>query len=348
MPQIVIIQYKTMHFLAPGHADCYTLGDMSKPQSLRRFSLPFVAAMMLVGAVTAPALAAGDPLIEGGRLCTQQFPIQEQKYNIPTHLLAAISTTESGRWHKELGMAIPWPWTVNVEGKGYYFRSKAEAISQTTNFIAQGKRSIDVGCMQVNLKHHHKAFRNLEEAFDPEMNVAYAAKFLRTNYADLGDWIKATAAYHSRTQVHGQRYLVQIERAWNRIVAKVAAARANQSGKPARVPTEAEIATKSKAPPVERTSVHRIQGTEKMRVIKVTDAPAQKKPEILVIRGATTNPDPAPKPAAPVVTRPAPAPEASTPIVEQSGDSVRRVILDNPAPNPQPVTPETPNKFVFN
>lgn len=321
---------------------------MEKSHSPRRFSLHVMVAALLGFAVASPVQAAGDPLIEGGRLCTQQFPIQEQKYNIPTHLLAAISTTESGRWHKELGMAIPWPWTVNVEGKGYYFKSKAEAIAQTTNFIQQGKRSIDVGCMQVNLKHHSKAFANLEEAFDPEKNVAYAAKFLRTNYADLGDWIKATAAYHSRTQVHGQRYLVQIERAWNRIVAKVAAARANQSGKPVRVPTEQEIASKAKAPPVERTSVQRIPGTEKMRVIKVTDAPAQKKPEILVIRGATTSPAPVVKPAETIVVQPRPAPEAASPIVPQSGDSVRRVTLDNPAPNPQPVTPDTPNKFVFN
>ena len=57
--------------------------------------------------------------------------------------------------------------------------------------------------MQVNLKHHPKAFANLNEAFDPATNVSYAAGFLRTNYASLGNWIKATAAYHSRTPSYG-------------------------------------------------------------------------------------------------------------------------------------------------
>ncbi len=308
------------------------------------FALGFL--VLLVGAgVPVSAHAAGDALIEGGRLCTQQFPLQEQKYNIPTHLLAAISTTESGRWHKQLGMAVPWPWTINAEGKGYHFASKAEAIAQTQNLLAQGMRSIDVGCMQVNLKHHSKAFRNLEEAFDPETNVAYAAKFLRNNYADLGDWIKATAAYHSRTQVYGQRYLTQIERSWNRIVAKVAAARASQAsgGRSSAATTPTQPTTRTAAP---RSTVRSVSPRSE-RVIKVTDAPRQRNPEILVIRGATS------APATPLVAEekplPAsvPAPAEATPIATPSGDYVRRVTLDNSPPAPQPVTQNTPNKFVF-
>jgi soluble lytic murein transglycosylase-like protein len=193
-----------------------------------------LALALVVGAPTAswaaPSAVSGEKLIEGARLCTQRFPLEEQRNSIPTHLLAAIATTESGRWHEGLGMNVPWPWTINVEGKGYFFSSKAEAIAQTQHLINQGHRSIDVGCMQVNLKHHAKAFATLDQAFDPEMNVAYAAKFLHDNYADLGDWIKATAAYHSRTAYYGNRYLAEIERSWNRIVAKVAAARASQTG----------------------------------------------------------------------------------------------------------------------
>jgi hypothetical protein len=174
--------------------------------------------------------SASDALIDGARLCAQHFPVQEREKNIPVHLLAAIASAESGRWHKGLGMPLPWPWTINVEGKGYYFGSKAEAIARTQQFMRQGKRSIDVGCMQVNLKHHAGAFATLDAAFDPQTNVSYAATFLRNNYDDLGDWIRASAAYHSRTPSLGRKYLARIEQTWNRIVSKVQAAQARQPG----------------------------------------------------------------------------------------------------------------------
>ena len=43
----------------------------------------------------------------------------------------------------------------------------------------RGVRNIDVGCMQVNLRYHPKAFKSLGQAFDPRANAAYAAGFLR-------------------------------------------------------------------------------------------------------------------------------------------------------------------------
>ena len=43
------------------------------------------------------------------------------------------------------------------------------------SYRAQGARSIDVGCMQVNLLHHADAFASLEQAFDPVANARYAA-----------------------------------------------------------------------------------------------------------------------------------------------------------------------------
>ena len=293
---------------------------------------------MLALAVALPgaAQAERDLLVEGGKLCTQQFPVQERKNNIPTHLLAAISTTESGRWHDGLGMAVPWPWTINVEGKGYYFKNKAEAIAQTQALLAQGHQSIDVGCMQVNLKHHSHAFANLEEAFEPSTNVAYAAKFLHDNYAELGDWIKATAAYHSRTQVYGQQYLAQIERSWNKIVAKVTAARANPAARTA--VAEADTSADVPAAPARKLPSQPIASTHHVNIVSVSDAHPQAS-DVVVIHGAT---------AAPVASTPAVAVVASATAdeaVRPGGDSVRRVSLDNAASAPQPSAART--SFVF-
>lgn len=309
---------------------------------------------MLAAASVATAWPAGasapDPLIEGARLCTQQFPLEEKKNNIPTHLLAAIATTESGRWHEGLGMNVPWPWTINVEGKGYYFENKAQAIAQTRNFLAQGRQSIDVGCMQVNLKHHPKAFADLNQAFDPVTNVAYSAKFLSENYATLGDWIKATAAYHSRTPVHGNRYLGEIERSWNRIVAKVTAARAGKSDETKLASTAPVSATKNETQPRVVSVARPMQEARKVRVIQVRDE-LRRDSEVMVVRAEA----PATQAPAPTVTvadstqapaTPAVAPAAPAEILPTS-NSIRRVSLDKPTPTAVPVPQSNGPQFIF-
>jgi hypothetical protein len=253
-------------------------------------SLCLMRRILLITAMffAAPAAyAAGDTLIDGAKQCTQYFPTQERARTIPVHLLAAISTTETGRYHEGLGMAIPWPWTINVEGKGYYYGSKAEAISATQKFLQQGKRSIDVGCMQVNLKHHAKAFRNLNEAFDPASNVGYAAKFLRDNYDEMGNWIKAAAAYHSRTASRGNAYLGRVEKNWTNIVNKVRAAKGEQQVASA-APAMKQQATMSGI--ITQRSHNGIASTRGVRLIQVNDAVEAKRNDVLVIRTAQAAP----------------------------------------------------------
>ena len=337
---------------------------------MRRFSQPFrrymglfalggaMALAVLPVSARATAIAPNDPLIAGGKLCTQQFPVQEQQQHIPTHLLAAISTTESGRWHKELGMAVPWPWTINVNGKGYYFNTKAEAIARTQSLLAAGQRSIDVGCMQVNLKHHAGAFANLNEAFEPATNVAYAAKFLRDNYAELGDWIKATAAYHSRTEARGREYLVQIERSWNHIVTKVAAARANQgamvsSGASSSTTEMADARPVKRDPAPElddvRPASHPIKNTHRQQVIKVDSESktARNGSPVVIVGGTQTAASSTASGPTQEVASAAAAPVVdATPAQAPAGDSVRRVTLDNPASTAQP-TPHAQARSVF-
>lgn len=183
-----------------------------------RIPLLFVAFLCVSSAASA---ALRDKYIDNAQLCTRQFPALESKYGIPKNLLAAIASTESGRWHDSLQLALPWPWTINVEGKGYYYDSKSEALREIRKFQRAGKESIDVGCMQVNLKHHPNAFSSLEAALDPVTNTAYAAKFLRSNYDESLSWLTAAAAYHSRTPTHGRKYLALIERNWTRITDRV-------------------------------------------------------------------------------------------------------------------------------
>ena len=188
-------------------------------------------AVWMAFSVSAPAQAANEQenaLIEGAKLCTRYLPRHERQYGIPEHLLAAIASSESGRFHRGLGLNLPWPWTINVNGRGYFFDTKEEAVSAVNKFRAAGYNSVDVGCMQVNLRHHPTAFASVEQAFDPAYNVGYAASFLKRNFLEDGSWRKATASYHSKTDSYGSPYAQRVFGAWSRIVSKVADARAGR------------------------------------------------------------------------------------------------------------------------
>lgn len=142
----------------------------------------------------------------------------EEKYQIKEHLLTTISSVETGRWNEEMQQSLAWPWTVNSQGKGTFYRTKSEAISAVKKLQAQGVKSIDVGCMQINLSYHPDAFKNLDEAFDPYKNAEYAAKFLTNLYENRGnDWIKAAMAYHSSVPRKALRYKNKLVSAYEKV-----------------------------------------------------------------------------------------------------------------------------------
>ncbi len=137
---------------------------------------------------------------------------QETVQGIPANLLRAVSNVESGRWVG--GMVTPWPWTINVEGRGYIFKTKAEAIQAVEKFQRKGAKSIDVGIMQINLLHHPEAFGNLHEAFDPQLNIAYGAKFLKQLFLQHKAWNKAVGHYHSATLKYHNAYRQRVMSQW--------------------------------------------------------------------------------------------------------------------------------------
>ena len=129
--------------------------------------------------------------------------------------MQSIGIMESGR-RDGAGVLSAYPWTINAEGVGSYYATKAEAIAAVNALRARGVRSIDVGCMQVNLMYHASAFASLEEAFDPAANAAYAAKFLLRLMAQTGSWPAATAGYHSLTPEIGGDYARKVLAIWAR------------------------------------------------------------------------------------------------------------------------------------
>lgn len=165
-----------------------------------------------------PALAWADrpagPPPSNGDLCLPAIAAAERAANLPQHLLRSIAFVESGRVDPATGRAVPWPWTINVGGTGYFYEGKEEAIAAVQAFQARGVRSIDVGCAQVNLMHHASAFSSLDGAFDPGTNAAYAARFLTDLHRATGSWPMAAAGYHSRTGDIGIAYARKVMEIW--------------------------------------------------------------------------------------------------------------------------------------
>lgn len=160
------------------------------------------------------SLFAARPAAAETDLCAAEAAAQERAGGIPSRLLHAISLAETGRWDDERRASFAWPWTVTAEGEGRFLPSRQAAIAEVRSLQARGVRNIDVGCMQVNLQHHPDAFANLDEAFDPRSNVAYAARFLKDLRADAGSWTTAAAHYHSHTPHLAAAYRAKILRLW--------------------------------------------------------------------------------------------------------------------------------------
>ncbi|MGD9536587.1 MAG: transglycosylase SLT domain-containing protein [Alphaproteobacteria bacterium] len=179
-------------------------------------------ALLLACLIASPALAspgAIEPRLaataDDAAVCGLLTRAAEKALGIPDHLLRAVGVVESGRYDRKLGRAEPWPWTINAEGTGATFKSKAAAIEKVEALRASGVRSIDVGCMQVNLAYHGDAFESLEEAFDPVTNIAYAAHFLTSLKEERGSWNAAVAAYHSSTPKFGIPYRQKVAKTWH-------------------------------------------------------------------------------------------------------------------------------------
>ena len=173
-------------------------------QAMRFFWL--LAVLLL--ALPTPGRAGPVPLPARaqGLLCRAAVAAAERNSGIPPHLLAAITRIESGRRDPITGDLHPWPWTLDVEGEGAFYDTKAQAVAAVQAARARGVRSIDVGCAQINLLHHPNAFASVDIALDPQANANYAAQFLKELYGQTGDWTKAAAMYHSATPEIGAEY----------------------------------------------------------------------------------------------------------------------------------------------
>lgn len=148
--------------------------------------------------------------LDEAMLCNSAAVTASTRANMPPEVLLALTLVETGR--SRGGEFKPWPWTVNMEGKGYWFDTRIEAVRFVTDSYANGARSFDVGCFQINHRWHGEAFTSFDQMFDPVDNAIYASEFMTSLYNEGGSWSWAAGAYHSRTTSLAAKYRERYER----------------------------------------------------------------------------------------------------------------------------------------
>ncbi|MCE8005311.1 transglycosylase SLT domain-containing protein [Billgrantia ethanolica] len=127
------------------------------------------------------------------------YVLAAQSHGVPPEVLYAVATTESAVT-LEHGRR-PWPWTLNVAGRGYYFATRDEACEALTRSLFE-TTVIDVGIAQLNYRWQPQLFgagtRFVDpcDALDPYANLDEAARLLRSHFDASGDWLVAAGRYH--------------------------------------------------------------------------------------------------------------------------------------------------------
>lgn len=124
----------------------------------------------------------------------EDFLFAGKHYEVHPELLIAIARTETSLN----------PWAVNVQGKGYFPKSKEEAL-QIAQKAYDERRSFDIGIMQINVWWLRKYGISLETAIEPKNNIIIGAFILKNEINRHGLNWKAVASYHTPVARNPQR-----------------------------------------------------------------------------------------------------------------------------------------------
>ncbi|HWV14884.1 MAG TPA: hypothetical protein VN030_05575 [Cellvibrio sp.] len=131
-------------------------------------------------------------------------------YGLPREVFFSIAMVESGKL--EIGKNrdrrfLPWPWTLNIDKKPYYFDTREEAEAALMQALVKAEKEgrigkVAVGLGQIYMPAHINQFVSPLQALDPSINLNYAAKLLVEHYIwtikrGKPDWWIAVGRYHS-------------------------------------------------------------------------------------------------------------------------------------------------------
>lgn len=138
--------------------------------------------------------------------CEAEILRAAERHKVPVGVLYAVGLTETGR------EGSLYAWALNIEGHAVYPRSAQEAVRVFESSRREGKKLIDLGCMQINYYYHSSQFSGVRQMLEPARNVDYAARFLAELKKRHGTWAMAVARYHAGpdNDPAQQRYICRV------------------------------------------------------------------------------------------------------------------------------------------
>ncbi|KST74575.1 lytic transglycosylase [Burkholderia humptydooensis] len=123
------------------------------------------------------------------------YQLAAHNAGVPSVVLFAVALQESGM--RLQGRLIPWPWTLNIAGTAWRYRTRAEACRALRVALPiVGATHVDVGLAQINLGFQHERFADPCDALDPYRNLDAAASILHEQHIAGEDWLVAVGRYH--------------------------------------------------------------------------------------------------------------------------------------------------------
>lgn len=186
-------------------------------------------AAVLVALVLQPGIGFGETnraTLKAKAPVKAQIPAIYQKVaqfcDVPPKLLYAVALGESGR--KVGGHWTAWPWTLNVDGKGFYFSSREKLFDALMKAITES-RSVDVGPMQLNWHWKFEWLPSPWLATEPVFNIGTGCRIIRAHYDanPKAGWFEAAGRYHreanrAKDYAARDRYIERVIKAWGRIL----------------------------------------------------------------------------------------------------------------------------------
>ncbi len=153
------------------------------------------------------------------------YVVTANLYGVPPMLLYAVALQESGRTVS--GLHRPWPWTLNVDGRAYYYDTKTEMWDGLRAFVLNGRTNIGIGLLQVTWPYNQHVLSDVYAAIEPYTNLRMGALILAERYQESGDWWVAVGHYHSpgtdQTKLNRAAvYRASVQRRWEKLSSLIA------------------------------------------------------------------------------------------------------------------------------
>ncbi|WP_020563551.1 lytic transglycosylase domain-containing protein [Methylosarcina fibrata] len=118
-------------------------------------------------------------------------------HQLDPYILYAVALIESAKGNPS-NQVSPWPWAINKSGKPILPDSQQEARVLLNKTLAEGRRNIDVGLMQINLYWHGHRVGKPEQLLNPVTNLQIGALVLAEAIQSAPhDLVLGVGRYHS-------------------------------------------------------------------------------------------------------------------------------------------------------